>query len=127
MDAGPIRRVPEVGQLLAKGEVFERQLRAGAEDGIQRSKEAYEQGGHGWIMHECWYSWSDRSSIVVAVGKMFARMTSWRRTTGRGPDKGLSRLPLRSAAIGAIISDSKALPAFAAQALAVMRPNGRYA
>jgi hypothetical protein len=44
--------VPEVGELLAKAEVFERQLRAGAEDGTQRSKEAHEQGGHGWMMHD---------------------------------------------------------------------------
>jgi hypothetical protein len=51
-DAGPARRVPKVGQLRAKGEVFERQLRSGAEGGVQRSKEAHEQGGHGWIMHE---------------------------------------------------------------------------
>ena len=66
--------------LLAKGEVFERQLRAGAEGGTQRSKEAHEQGGHGWIMHEGRKSQSDRSSIVVTVGKMAARMTTWRRT-----------------------------------------------
>jgi hypothetical protein len=36
------------------GEVFECQLRASAEGGTQRSKEAYEQGSHGWIMHEGW-------------------------------------------------------------------------
>jgi hypothetical protein len=64
--------VPEVGQLLSKGEIFERQLRAGAEGGTQRSEEAHEQGGHGWIMHEGRSSRSDRSSIVVTVGK-------WRR------------------------------------------------
>jgi hypothetical protein len=44
--------VPEVGQLLSKGEIFERQLRAGVEGGTQRSDQAHEQGGHGWIMHE---------------------------------------------------------------------------
>jgi hypothetical protein len=31
------RGTPEVGELLAKGEVFERQLRAGTEDGTQCS------------------------------------------------------------------------------------------
>ena len=34
--------------------LFERQLRAGAEGGTQHTKEAYGQGGHGWIMHEGW-------------------------------------------------------------------------
>ena len=53
------RRVPKVGQLLAKGEVFERQLRAGAEGGTQHSKKAHEQGGHGWIMHEGRWARSD--------------------------------------------------------------------
>jgi hypothetical protein len=46
------RGASEVGQLLAKGEVFERQLRAGAEGGTQRSKDVHTQAGHGWIMHE---------------------------------------------------------------------------
>jgi hypothetical protein len=32
VDARPTRRVPEIGQLLAKGEVFEHQLRTDAED-----------------------------------------------------------------------------------------------
>jgi hypothetical protein len=68
---------------LAKGEVLEGQLRAGAEGRTQRSKEAHEQGGHGWIMHEGRKSRSDRSSIVVTVGKMAARMTTWRRTAVR--------------------------------------------
>jgi hypothetical protein len=51
-DAGPTRRVPKDGQLLAKGEIFENQLRAGAEGKTQRSKKANEQGSHGWLMHE---------------------------------------------------------------------------
>ena len=51
-DAGPTRRVPKDGQLLAKGEIFEHQLRAGAEGKTQRSKKANEQGSHGWLMHE---------------------------------------------------------------------------
>jgi hypothetical protein len=44
----------EGGVLAKDSEVFERQLRVGAEGGTYRSKKAYEQGGHGWIMHEGW-------------------------------------------------------------------------
>jgi hypothetical protein len=79
-DAGPTRRVPEVGQLLAKREVFERQLGTGVESRAQRSEEAHKQGGHGWIMHEGRQSRLNRSSIVVTVGKMATLMTTWRRT-----------------------------------------------
>ena len=45
-ETSPTRRVAQVGRLLAKGEVFERQLRAGTKGGTHRSKEAHEQGGH---------------------------------------------------------------------------------
>ena len=39
----------------------------------------FQQGGHGWMMHEGRQSRSYRSSIVVTVGKMAARMTTCRR------------------------------------------------
>ena len=73
------RGASEVGQLLAKGEVFERQLRAGAEGGTQRSKDVHTQAGHGWIMHEVG---GHLSPNVATVGKRPARMNTWRTTRG---------------------------------------------
>ena len=77
--------LPEVGQLLAKGEVFERQLHAGEEGVPQCAKGAHEQGGHGWIMREGRKSRQDRSlvvvsrqlsSVVVTIEKTAERMTT---------------------------------------------------
>jgi hypothetical protein len=63
--------------LLAKGEVFEHELSAGAEGETQRSKKAYTQAGHEWSIHEVD---SHRPLIIATVGKHASRMASWRGT-----------------------------------------------
>jgi len=70
----------EVGQLLAQGEVLDCEVRAGAERGTQRSKEAEEQGTHRVIVHdgEAWRL--TPLSIIATVAKHTSRTTSWRTT-----------------------------------------------
>jgi hypothetical protein len=72
------RGAPEVGQLLAQGEVLDCEVRAGAEGGTQRSKEAEKQGTHRVIMHDGEICWLAPLSIIATVGKHTSRTTSWR-------------------------------------------------
>jgi hypothetical protein len=65
--------------LLAKGEVFERQFRAGVEGGTQRLDEVEKQGYHRETMHGV----GGYGQTSATVGKRAARMSTW-RTTGLG-------------------------------------------
>ena len=76
-------RALEVGQLLAQGEVLDHEVRAGAEGGAQRSKEAEEQGTHRVIMQDGETCRPRRLSIVATVGKHTSRMTSSRATPSK--------------------------------------------
>src|SRR5450631_177954 len=75
---GAARCPPQVGQLLAKGKVLESKVRAGTENGTQRSEEAQERGNHRAIMHDRVPSRPAGPHVTGTVGKQTARMTSWR-------------------------------------------------
>jgi len=66
------RCAPEVGQLLAKGEVFERQFRAGVEGGTQRPDEVEKQGYHRETMQGVGGHGQTNLQISATVGKRAA-------------------------------------------------------
>jgi len=84
----------EVGQLLAEGEVLQKQVLAGLEGGAQRAKESQEEAKHGDRLsrdvsrRQCWLRWP------VTDGESWSRMASWRTT---GPWGELPRLAARPA------------------------------
>jgi hypothetical protein len=68
--------------LLAKGEVFERQFRAGMEGGTQRPDEVDKQGYHRGTMHGVGGHGQTNLQISATVGKRALRMSTWRTTMG---------------------------------------------
>ena len=70
----------QVGQLLAQGEVLQCEVGPAAEGGPQRAKEAQEQVDHRAMMHDGVPAWPGQSPIVVTVGELRVRITSWRST-----------------------------------------------
>jgi len=78
--AGAARGAPQVGQLLAQGEVLQGEVGAGAKGGTQHPKKAKEQREHRAMMHDGRPTWPGRLTIVDTVGKPAGRMASWRST-----------------------------------------------
>ena len=76
LDGRQARCATQVGKLLAKGHVLDRQVRAATEGGSQRSKEAQDHGRHRAMTHD------DRPQRLAgspsSPPKQAARMTSWR-------------------------------------------------
>jgi hypothetical protein len=71
------RGAPQVGQLLAQGEVLQCEVGPAAEGGPQRAKEAQEQVDHRAMMRDGKPAWPGQSPIVATVGELWVRMTSW--------------------------------------------------
>ena len=63
------RGAPQVGQLLAQGEVLKGEVGLGAEGGSLRAKEAQEQREHRAMMYDGGLAWPGPLSFVVTVGK----------------------------------------------------------
>jgi hypothetical protein len=77
------RGAPQVGQLLAQGEVLQCEVSPAAEGGPQRAKEAQEQIDHRTMVHDGGPAWPAPLPIVATVRELRVRMTSWRSTGGR--------------------------------------------
>ena len=78
--AGADRFAAQVRQLLAKGQVLDRQVHVGTEGGTQGSKKAQDQGNHRAMMHDGALSRTAGYPVIPTDEKQTVRMSSWRGT-----------------------------------------------